>query len=199
MRPPAVPGAVSRVCIRPIWMRGSRMRLPASVSRVRPVLWKRGGTGGGLRNWSGNCIARTRHWPKRLPCWCCQKSSQRSSTTARTHDPPGRPPDSLIDQIAQARVQGARLAPACALAGIDVRTLKRWQSDDGVTRGDRRPDADRPVPSHALSETERAQIIAVANEPRFAETPPARIVPALADEGIYIASESSFHRVLRAQ
>ena len=54
-------------------------------------------------------------------------------------------------------------------------------------------------PSHALSETERAQIIAVANEPRFAETPPARIVPALADEGIYIASESSFHRVLRAQ
>jgi hypothetical protein len=28
--------------------------------------------------------------------------------------------------------------------------------------------------------------------------PPARIVPALADERIYIASESSFHRVLRA-
>ena len=65
-------------------------------------------------------------------------------------------------------------------------------------QGDRRPDADRPVPSHALSEAERARIIAVANEPRFAETPPARIVPALADEGIYIASESSFHRVLRA-
>ena len=49
-----------------------------------------------------------------------------------------------------------------------------------------------------MSEAERAQIIAVANEPRFAETPPARIVPALADEGIYIASKSSFHRVLRA-
>ena len=38
----------------------------------------------------------------------------------------------------------------------------------------------------------------MANEPRFAETPPARIVPVLADEGVYIASESSFHRVLRA-
>jgi hypothetical protein len=49
-----------------------------------------------------------------------------------------------------------------------------------------------------LSEAEQAQIIAVANEPRFAETPPARIVPALADEGIYIASESSFHRYRRA-
>ena len=49
-----------------------------------------------------------------------------------------------------------------------------------------------------MSEAERARIIAVANKPRFAETPPAQIVPALADEGIYIASESSFHRVLRA-
>jgi putative transposase len=105
----------------------------------------------------------------------------------------------LLHDIAQARVQGARLAPACALAGIDVRTLQRWQDNDGVPRGDRRPDVGRPVPSHALSETERAQIIAVANEPRFAEAPPSRIVPALADEGIYIASESSFHRVLRAQ
>jgi putative transposase len=61
--------------------------------------------------------------------------------------------------------------------------------------GDRRPDADRPIPSHALSEAEQARIIEIANEPRFADTPPARIVPALADEGIYIASESSFHGV----
>jgi len=51
---------------------------------------------------------------------------------------------------------------------------------------------------HALTAAERARIIKVANEPRFAETPPARIVPALADEGTYLASESSFHRVLRA-
>ncbi len=104
----------------------------------------------------------------------------------------------LIRDIAQARVEGARLAPACALAGIDARTLQRWKAGEGLTRGDRRPDANHSVPSHALSEAERAQIVAVANEPRFADTPPARIVPALADEGIYIASKSSFHRVLRA-
>jgi putative transposase len=67
-----------------------------------------------------------------------------------------------------------------------------------LLQGDRRPDADRPISSHALSEAEQARIIEIANEPRFAETPPGRIVPALADEGIYIASESSFHRVLRA-
>ncbi len=32
----------------------------------------------------------------------------------------------------------------------------------------------------------------MANEPRFADVPPARIVPALADEGIDLARESSF-------
>ena len=104
----------------------------------------------------------------------------------------------LLHAIEAARTGGARLASACALAGIDPRTAQRWQAGDGLARGDRRPDADRPTPSHRLTAAERARIIAVANEPRFAETPPARIVPALADEGTYIASESSFHRVLRA-
>jgi hypothetical protein len=103
------------------------------------------------------------------------KNSRRSSTKARTHDPPGRPPDPGAC-IEQARADGARLVLACALAGIDARTLRRWTAGDGLRQGDRQPDADRPIPSHALSETERARIIAVANEPRFAETPPARIV-----------------------
>src|SRR3954451_17439254 len=104
----------------------------------------------------------------------------------------------LVREIEQVCADGARLAPACALAGIDACTLRRWKAGDGLAQGDRRPDADRPIPSHALSEAERARIIAVANQPRFADTPLARIVPALADEEIYIASESSFHRVLHA-
>jgi putative transposase len=57
----------------------------------------------------------------------------------------------------------------------------------------------RPVPRHALGQAERAELLRVANEPRFAAVPPARIVPMLADEGVYLASESSFSRVLRAQ
>jgi putative transposase len=47
-----------------------------------------------------------------------------------------------------------------------------------------------------LAAAERARVINAANELRFAETPPACIVPALADEGTYIASESSFRHVL---
>src|ERR1700676_4598830 len=103
----------------------------------------------------------------------------------------------LVRDIEQACAEGARLAPACTLAGINARTLRRWNAGDGLAQGDRRPDAERSVPAHALTKAERARIIAVANEPRFAETPPARIVPTLADEGVYIASESSFYRVLR--
>jgi len=105
---------------------------------------------------------------------------------------------SLAREIDTAHRAGARLREACAVAGIDVRTPQRWRAEDGLKRGDRRPDAVRPTPAHALSTEERGQLLRVANEPYFADLPPARIVPALADQGVYLASESSFQRVLRA-
>ena len=98
--------------------------------------------------------------------------------------------------IHTAHAAGARLQLACASAGIDLRTLQRWKACDGLTAGDGRPTAVRPVPAHALSPAERAAVLTVANEPRFANMPPASIVPKLADEGVYLASESSFSRVL---
>ena len=104
----------------------------------------------------------------------------------------------MVRHIESAHAAGARLRPACEVAGITVRTLQRWKAEDGLIVGDRRPQAEHPTPTHALTEEERERILAVANEPRFADQPPARIVPALADEGIYLASESSFQRVLRA-
>ena len=103
----------------------------------------------------------------------------------------------LARDIDVAHAAGARLRLACETAGIELRTLQRWKAHEGLTAGDGRPQAVRPMPSQALSQAERAQLLAVANEPRFAAVPPARIVPMLADEGIYLASESSFSRVLR--
>jgi transposase InsO family protein len=103
----------------------------------------------------------------------------------------------MVARITEAHAAGARLEPACALVGIDVRTLQRW-TVDGALRADGRPDAERPTPAHALSATERAEILRLANEPRFAALPAAQIVPRLTDEGRYVASESSFLRVLRA-
>ena len=102
-------------------------------------------------------------------------------------------------EIEIAHRAGARLRLACEVAGIDVRTVQRWRAEDGLERGDRRPCAVRPTPAHALSAAERQELLRVANEPRFADLPPARIVPTLADEGVYLASESSFQRVLRAE
>ena len=104
---------------------------------------------------------------------------------------------SLSQEIGVAHAAGALLHLACEIAGIDLRTLQRWKAHEGLTAGDGRPQAARPEPSHALSEVERAELVRVANEPRFAAVPPARIVPMLADDGVYLASESTFSRVLR--
>ena len=105
----------------------------------------------------------------------------------------------LARDIEAAHSAGARLRLACETAGIDERTLQPWKAHKGLLAGDGRPHAVRATPSHALSQAEREKLLAVANEPRFAAVPPARIVPMLADEGVYLASESSFARVLRQQ
>ncbi|MDH6147076.1 hypothetical protein OKW46_000998 [Paraburkholderia sp. WSM4179] len=65
-------------------------------------------------------------------------------------------------------------------------------------RADGRSTASRPKPSNKLSETYRQLILEVANSAEFASLPPSQIVPSLADRGVYLASESSFYRVLRS-
>lgn len=103
----------------------------------------------------------------------------------------------LVQWIEEAVVAGARLAPACIEADICIRTHQRWTRGDTL-RADARPQALRPTPANKLSEEERAVIIAIANEARFASLPPSQIVPRLADENVYIGSESSFYRVLNS-
>lgn len=104
----------------------------------------------------------------------------------------------LTREIEAACYAGARVHRACELVGSAARTLQRWKAHGRLVIGDRRPGAVRPTPAHALSDEEREALLHVANAPRFADLPPARIIPALADEGVYLASESSLHRVLRA-
>jgi hypothetical protein len=94
----------------------------------------------------------------------------------------------LIDEAVSA---GARVAPACG------RTYRRWVAEDGTVKADARPQAERPKPSHALSAEERERIVEVSCQTQFASLPPSQIVPKLADAGIYLASESTFYRVLR--
>lgn len=97
----------------------------------------------------------------------------------------------LVDE---ARHQGARLSAACRELGIGMNTYRRW-ARGGV---DRRPTAARPRPNNALSAAERSEVLRQCHQPEYASLPPGQIVPRLLDEqGIYIASESSFYRILR--
>lgn len=50
-----------------------------------------------------------------------------------------------------------------------------------------------------MTEKERKEILEIANSPEYASKPPSQIVPDLADKGFYIASESSFYRILKEE
>jgi len=99
----------------------------------------------------------------------------------------------LIDEAVRA---GARLERACEVVGISVRTLQRWARPGGEE--DRR-EGPRRAPGNRLSEAERKKIVATANAPEHKDLSPKQIVPRLADRGVYLASESTFYRVLRAE
>jgi len=103
-----------------------------------------------------------------------------------------------VKLIQEANQNGARIAKACQELHINVRTYERWVADGGV-KVDQRPLTKRPVPKNKLSPEERDEIITVVKQEEYADTPPTQIVPKLADKGIYIASESTFYRVLREE
>jgi len=103
----------------------------------------------------------------------------------------------VVALVQEAAAAGARQAPACAVLGLSERTLQRWQAGETVGH-DQRPW--RPyAPPHKLTEAERAALLAVANSTEFGHLPPSQIVPRLADQGRYLASESTFYRVLKAE
>lgn len=97
--------------------------------------------------------------------------------------------------VDEANAAGARRKPACELLGISPRTLQRWLRCDGI-EGDART-VRRYEPVNKLTDQEREQVLTVANSMAFAHLPPSQIVPILAERGDYVASESTFYRVLR--
>ncbi|BBP02261.1 transposase [Sulfuriferula nivalis] len=102
----------------------------------------------------------------------------------------------IIMMVQHAMDCGARQDRACTVISLSERTLQRWQSDQ--TRGDQRTERTQ-VPSNRLSVVERKKVLMVASSDEFGSLPPSQIVPILADRGEYIASESSFYRILRAE
>lgn len=102
-----------------------------------------------------------------------------------------------VDLIEAAVVAGASSRRACEVLEISLRTYRRW-TQAGNVKSDGRPAAERPAPANKLTPQEREAILAICNEPEYQNASPAQIVPALSDQAIYLASESSFYRILKA-
>lgn len=102
----------------------------------------------------------------------------------------------LLGLLSASTQAGARIQTSCHVIGLSERTIQRWQADADAI--DQRT-VTHNAPAHKLSENERREVLAVANSTEFAHLPPSQIVPLLADKGRYIASESTFYRLLRQE
>lgn len=97
--------------------------------------------------------------------------------------------------IRDAMDHGASKTKACGILGISVRTLQRWETN-GLE--DYRKNRIQ-TPKNKLSEEERQAVIDCCNQPENRSLSPKQIAPCLADQGEYIASESTFYRILREE
>lgn len=93
--------------------------------------------------------------------------------------------DELADQVG--------VKAACALLGRPRGSHYRAKAP----RPAREPAA-RPAPPNALSDAERQRVLAVLTCDRFADKSVAQTWATLLDEGIYLCSMSTMHRILRA-
>lgn len=115
----------------------------------------------------------------------------------------------MLSLIEEAAMAGARRSRCSKLLGLSTRTLERWRSDkDNGKDEDARStlhlhstsrQAMREPPSNKLTVEERAAILETVNSAPFRDLSPKQIVPRLADEGLYMASESTIYRILREE
>ena len=76
---------------------------------------------------------------------------------------------------------------------MSLRTWERWNARGGGEDGRHGP---KTEPKNKLGAKERKKVMEKMNEEGMADLPPSQIVPKLADEGVYLASESTMYRIL---
>ena len=104
----------------------------------------------------------------------------------------------LLALLCEACDAGARWARACAQIGLNLRTVQRWQHPQAQHGDLRASDQRKPcTPPNKLSEAERLGALELLNSAEFKDLSPSQIVPRLADQGRYVASESTLYRLLR--
>jgi putative transposase len=90
----------------------------------------------------------------------------------------------------------ARLSPAAKTIGLSARTIIRWRLSNECVDKRKGP---QKAPCGKLSSQERQRVLKIANSPEYRDLSPKQIVPKLADMGLYLASESTFYRILREE
>jgi len=88
--------------------------------------------------------------------------------------------------------KGCRRVKACEVLGVNIRTFQRWKNG---TSEDRRT-GPKTSPANKLTEEEQANVLKIATSKEYRDLSPAQIVPLLADQGDYVASESTLYRLL---
>jgi putative transposase len=102
----------------------------------------------------------------------------------------------ILGLVDEAVAAGARREQACDVLGLTERSIQRWRRAEVGDDGRAGP---RTRPANALTSAERAKVLEVVNSPGYRNLPPKQVVPRLADEGRYVASESTIYRILRAE
>ena len=87
--------------------------------------------------------------------------------------------------------EGCRPTMTCNLLSVPRSTFYR-RLKHAVSKDMR----SRPAPQNKIPDTERMEILDYLHDDRFIDLTPREIVPALADDGIYLASIRTFYRVL---
>jgi transposase len=100
----------------------------------------------------------------------------------------------ILGLIEEAVRDGARLEPACEILDLSVRTIQRWRQQGG---GCDRRHGPHSEPANKLSAAEREEVLDILTSPQFCDLSPNQIVPQLADEDRYVASEATMYRLLR--
>lgn len=100
--------------------------------------------------------------------------------------------EEALELVQEASANNCRIKVACEDVGIDLKTHNRWKQDVVDKRN-----GPLTEPANKLSEDVKNEIVSTANSKKYVDLSPWQIVAKLADDGKYIASESSFYKVLK--
>jgi transposase InsO family protein len=102
--------------------------------------------------------------------------------------------EQVIFSIEEAVVQGARKSVASLSINLPIRTLQRWEHNE---LGDKRTIIVKH-PANKISESERNRVLQICCSDEYKNMTPNEIVPKMAEKGLFIASEATFYRILKA-